>query len=267
MLKGRVAFITGATRGIGKALALSLAREGVKIVATGKTVEPHPKLPGTLAETKEAIEKEGGECLAVPLDVRLEEQVAAAVEKAIGCFGQVDFLINNAGALFWQPVMETPPKRFDLLFQVNVRGSYLCAYTLLPHMKEKGFGHILNMSPPIDLSLLPNKTCYFITKYGMSLLTLGLAKEVYEENIAVNSLWPVTLIESQATKHFALGTRENWRTPQILVDCVLRIFQKEPKEFTGKLLLDEDFLREEGVRDFSKYAVVKGSSPQRLFSA
>src|SRR5262249_6596620 len=170
----------------------------------------------------------------------------------------------NAGALFWKPLLETTAKRLDLVMAVNARAACLCARAVLPVMIQQRWGHIINMSPPLDLSLVPGRIAYAISKLGMTLLTFGLAEELKPHNIAVTSLWPVTIIESQASINWGLGTRDMWRTPDILVDCVLRLVRKEPGALTGQALLDEDFLRAEGVTDFGKYACVPGTQPPRL---
>ncbi len=196
--------------------------------------------------------------------MRDSDQIDTMAARTVERFGRIDILINNAGALWWQPVRETPAKRFDLVMAVNARAAFLTARAVLPHMIERKWGHIINMSPPIDLKIVPGKVAYFISKFGMTLLTHGLAEEVREHHIAVNSLWPVTIIESQASLNWGLGTRETWRKPDILVDCVLKLAQKDPAEITGQALLDEDFLRHEGVTDFSRYACVPGSNPPRI---
>src|SRR5207244_104075 len=176
-------------------------------------------------------------------------------------FGRIDILVNNAGALFWKPLRETPAKRFDLVMAVNARAAFLCSRAVLPAMIEGRFGHIVNMSPPLDLAMVPGRIAYAISKLGMTMLTHGLAEEVRAHNIAVNSLWPVTIIESQASINHNLGTPAMWRKPEILADCVLRLLGKEPGELTGQALLDEDFLRAEGETDFSRYACVPGTEP------
>src|SRR6516162_5005640 len=222
-LKGKVAIITGASRGIGRAIALGLAKHSCNIVVAAKSTESTQKLPGSIYSVAKEVEELGAQALAVQVDVRDADQITRMAAETRTNFGRIDILINNAGALWWQPLLETPVKRFDLVMGVNARASFLAAQAVLPSMLERKSGHIINMSPPIDLKLVPGKIAYCISKFGMTLLTHGLAEEVRNSNIAVNSLWPVTIIESQASINWGLGSRENWRKPDILVDCVLRL--------------------------------------------
>ncbi|MCX7699420.1 MAG: SDR family oxidoreductase [Gemmataceae bacterium] len=263
-LRDRVALVTGASRGIGRAMALGLARHGCHVVIAAKSTTSREELPGSIYSVAEEVEKLGVSALPLVVDVRFEEQIDAMAREAEARFGRIDFLINNAGALFWKPLLETPAKRFDLVMDVNARGAFLCCRAVLPIMMRQRFGHIINMSPPLEPRLAVGKIAYAISKLGMTLLTVGLAEEVRAENIAVNSLWPATMIESQATIHWQLGRPELWRKPDILVDCVLRLFRKSPGEITGRTLIDEDFLRDEGVTDFSQYACVPGTNPPRI---
>ena len=263
-LKDRVAIITGASRGIGRALALGLAAHGCHIIVGAKSVESSERLPGSIHTVAKEVEALGVSALPIQIDVRDGDQIEAMIAQTINRFGRIDILINNAGALWWKPVMETPAKRFDLVMGVNARAAFLTSQAVLPCMLERKWGHIINMSPPIDLKILPGKVAYFISKFGMTLLTHGLAEEVRPHHIAVNSLWPVTIIESQASIAWGLGTRAMWRKPDILVDCVLRLVQKDSAEISGQALLDEDFLRQEGISDFSRYACVPGSNPPRI---
>lgn len=263
-LKDRVAIITGASRGIGRALALGLAKQGCHVVIAAKSIESTERLPGSIHTVAQEVEALGVSALPVQVDVRDENQIETMVARTSERFGRIDILINNAGALWWQPVLDTPAKRFDLVMDVNVRAAFFAARAVLPRMIERKCGHIINMSPPIDPEIIRGKVAYFISKFGMTLLTHGLAEEVRESHIAVNSLWPVTIIESQASITWGLGKRETWRKPDILVDCVLRLVQKDPGEITGQALLDEDFLRQQGVTDFSSYACVPGTNPPRL---
>src|SRR4051812_31582325 len=263
-LTGKVAIITGASRGIGRALALGLAKAGCHVVIAAKSTESREQLPGSIFTVAAEVEALGAQALPVQVDVRDADQVEGMAAKALERFGRVDLLVNNAGALHWAGILDTPPKRFDLVMGVNARAAFLCCRAVLPALIRQGGGHIVNMSPPMDLSILPGRVAYGISKLGMTLLTLGLAQEVKRHNVAVNSLWPVTVIESQASINPRPGPPATWRKPDILVDCVLRLARKAPAEVTGQALLDEDFLRAEGVTDFDGYACVPGSRPPRL---
>jgi citronellol/citronellal dehydrogenase len=263
-LKDRVAIITGASRGIGRAIALGLARHGCHIVIAAKSTQSTEQLPGSIHTVAKEVEALHVKALPIQIDVRDADQIDAMAAQVVKEFGRIDILINNAGALWWQPVLETPPKRFDLVVGVNARASFLTCRAVLPAMIERRWGHIINMSPPIDLKVVPGKVAYFISKFGMTLVSHGLAEEVRDKNIGVNSLWPVTIIESQASINWKMGNPSMWRKPDILVDCVLRLVQKEPTAITGKAILDEDFLQDEGVTDFSGYACVPGTTPPRI---
>lgn len=263
-LNDRVAIITGASRGIGRAIALGLAQKGCKVVIAAKSITSHDKLPGSIYTVAKEVEQLGGQALPLRLDVREADQIEAMAGATLQKFGRIDILINNAGALWWQPLLETPAKRFDLVMGVNARAACLTCRAVLPAMIEQRWGHIINLSPPLDLSMVPGRIAYSISKLGMTLLTHGLAEEVKQYNVAVNSLWPVTIIESQASINWQLGIKEMWRKPDILVDCVLRLVQKPPTTLSGQALLDEDFLRAEGVEDFAGYACVPGTNPPRL---
>jgi citronellol/citronellal dehydrogenase len=263
-LQDRVAIITGASRGIGRALALGLARQGCAVVIAAKSTESSERLPGSIYTVAREVEALGGRALPVQVDVRDADQIEAMARRTVEQFGRIDILVNNAGALWWQPLLETPAKRFDLVMSVNARAAFLACRAVLGAMMQHRWGHIINMSPPLDLSMVPGRVAYSISKLGMTLLTIGLAEEVRPHNIAVNSLWPVTIIESQASINWGLGRPEMWRKPDILVDCVLRLVSKEPSALTGQALLDEEFLRAEGVTDFSVYACVPGTEPARL---
>jgi citronellol/citronellal dehydrogenase len=252
----KVAIITGASRGIGRALALGLAKDGWRVVVAAKSVASTERLPGSIHTVVEEIQAVGGEALAFQIDVRDEARIAELAAATLAKFGHIDLLINNAGALFWEKLIDTPPKRFDLVMDVNARAAFLCSQAVLPQMIEQNYGHIINMSPPLDLGFVPGRIAYCISKFGMTILTHGLAAEVKPHNIAVNSLWPRTIIESQASINWRMGDRRHWRKPEILVDCVKRIVDKEPSKLTGQALIDEEFLRAEGVTDFSIYACV-----------
>jgi citronellol/citronellal dehydrogenase len=263
-LEGRVAFITGASRGVGKALAIALARGGCDVVVAAKSEQSTERLPGSIHETAAAIEQLGRRALAIRLDVRDDKGVEAAVAEAMDRFGRIDYLVNNAGALHWRSLLETPMARFDLVMDVNARGAFSCTRAVLPHMIAAKYGHILMMSPPIVGSEAGGKIAYSISKYGMTLIAHGLADEVRAHNVACNALWPATLIESQATINHHLGGPAMWRTPEIVVDAALRIFAREPGTFTGKAIIDEDFLREEGIHDFTKYRCDPSTEPPRI---
>ncbi|MBI4577040.1 MAG: SDR family oxidoreductase [Planctomycetes bacterium] len=260
-LAGRVAVVTGASRGIGRALALGLARAGADLVVAAKTESPDPRLPGTIHETCREVEALGRRALPVRLDVRDEAAVEAMAARTLEVFGRVDVLVNNAGAIWLAPVERTPLKRYDLLMGVNVRAAYACARAVLPSMLAAGWGHIVNMSPPCALEALPGATAYFLSKFGMTLLTYGLAGECAGRGVAVHSLWPVTMIESQATIAWGMGDRHLWRSPQVMVDALLALVGRDPSARTGMALTDEEVLRGEGVTDFSRYACVPGSEP------
>jgi citronellol/citronellal dehydrogenase len=263
-LPGRVAIITGASRGIGRAIALGLAKNGCHIVLAAKSTQSTEKLPGSIYTVAREVEALGAQALPLQVDVRDTDRIEEITAQTVQRFGRIDILVNNAGAWWWESLLNTPRKRFDLLMEVNLRSVFCACRSVLPHMMERKWGHIINLSPPFNATILPGKIAYMISKFGSTLLTYGLAEEVRGANIAVNSLWPATLIESQATINLKMGTPELWRKPDILADCVLRLVQKEPAEVTGQALLDEDFLRAEGVTDFTDYACVPCTNPPRL---
>lgn len=263
-LKGRVAIISGASRGVGRAVALSLAKEGCNIVVAAKTTEENPKLPGTIYSVAKEIEALGVEALAIKCDVRNIDDINNVVAETKKKFGRIDILVNNAGALWWQPMSNTPEKKFDLVMEVNAKATFFFCQAVLPHMVENKWGHIVNMSPPVDLTMMKNHVAYFISKYGMTMISIGLAEEAKEHNIAVNSLWPETMIESYATINWGLGNEAMWRKADILADATLAIIKKEPPSLSGQALIDEAFLRSEGVTDFDQYNCVSGSKPPSL---
>jgi citronellol/citronellal dehydrogenase len=248
-LEGRVAVVTGSSRGIGRAMVLRLAREGASVVVTGKSEEPTDKLPGSIHTVVKEIEDAGGTALAVRVDVRHDDDVENMVKQTVDRFGRLDILVNNAGALWWQPVLQTPPKRYDLMWQINVRAAYLCAYYALPHMVKQQWGHIVNCSPPITDGASPGHVAYMTTKMGMTRLAIGIAAEHERDGIACNALWPVTMIESLATINWQMGDRSQWRSPEILCDALMEIVGTEPPSLTGQEILDEPFLRERGWTD------------------
>jgi citronellol/citronellal dehydrogenase len=265
-LSGQTAFITGTTRGIGKALALSLAERGCNIVSTGKTVDDSDSdLEGTIHKTAEACEEKGVDAHALQLDVRSEEKVSAAVDEAIDIFGDINIVINNASAIQLKDVEEMPANRFDLMTEVNVRGTYLVSREFIPHLKNQDNAWILTNSPPVKVDRSPGKAAYAWSKLGMSFITLSLASELEEHNIGCNTFWPVTAIDTRATRYFGLGSEEDWRTPQIVADTVLEILKQDPESFTGNAVYDEEFLEESaGITDFSDYNVVEDSEPPAL---
>lgn len=263
-LAGQVAIVTGASRGIGRAVALKLAAEGADVVLAAKTVEPDPRLPGTLPEVAAAVEKLGRRALAVRTNVRDVGDLERLVAETKQVFGRIDILVNNAGALWWYPVVETPPRKFDLVMEVNVRASFILCHLVAPLMIAQRSGHIINMSPPIDLSVLPGRVGYMISKFGMTMLAQGLAEELRPYSVAVNALWPRTIIESQATINFGLGERSQWRKADIMADAVFELVRHRPARYTGQALLDEQVLRDAGVTDFSGYACVPGTEPAPL---
>lgn len=264
-LKDRVAIITGASRGIGLATALRLARAGVKIVVAAKTTHPNPKLPGTIQETVAAVQAAGSEALGVKCNVRHYSELENLVAETLKAFGRIDYLINNAGAIWIEPIENTPEKRFDLVMDVNFKAPFLLSQLCVPHMKERGFGHIVNMSPPIVPEDAAGKIAYMASKFDMTLLTHGLGAELKGSGVAVNSLWPRTLVESLATKNWGMGEPKDWRKADVLADAVAVIFAQDPNEYTARALIDEDVLRERGgVTDFSVYNVVPDGKPVDL---
>lgn len=269
-LKDRVVFITGASRGIGRAVALACAREGADIVVAAKTdVAENPRLPGTIHDVAREIEGLGQKALALKLDVRDDAACEGAVAKAIERFGRVDALVNNAGALWWADITETPVKKFDLIMGINVRAAFTLSRAVLPHMVERKYGHILMMSPPLpadasDPAIYAHHGAYAVSKFGMTMVAHAITAEYAEHNVTANALWPATVIESYATINFGLGGPEMWRKADILADASVALLAKEPSARRGKGWIDEDLLREEGVTDFSKYQCVPGMEPPKL---
>jgi len=262
---GKVAFITGASRGIGKACAERLAQDGWDIVVAAKTTEPSPKLPGTIFTAAEDIRRFGTEVLPVKCNVRDLADIRAAVDATLEKFGRIDAVINNAGALWWRNIDETPMSKFDLVMDVNARATYALTEAFLPTMKEQKSGHVVNMSPPIELKVVPGHVAYMISKFGMTMVAIGLAEEFKEYNIHGTALWPKTLIESYATINFGMGDKSIWRKADILADATAEILN-HPDKSNGKALIDEEFLREVGYTDFDKYLCVEGGQPLELSS-
>ena len=263
-LTGRVAVITGSSRGIGKNIALRLARSGADIVVAAKSELSRDSLPGSIHETVSEIEALGSQALAVRTNVRDAEQLESMVEAALERFGRIDILINNAGALHWRSIADTPPKRYDLMMEVNARAAFVASHFVLPHMIERGSGTIIQMSPPIDLRMLPGKTGYCMSKFGMSLLAMGMGAEVKATEIKSCALWPATAIESQATINHKLGGPQYWRKADILADAVGAILAANSEQVNGKCLIDEDVLSMMGVSDFEQYNCVEGGTPMRI---
>jgi citronellol/citronellal dehydrogenase len=256
-LKGKTLFITGASRGIGLAIALKAARDGANIAIAAKTADPNPKLPGTIFSAAQEVEQAGGKALALQCDIRFEDQVTAAIAATVEKFGGLDICVNNASAISLTGALQTDMKRFDLMHQVNTRGTFLVSKLALPHLLKAANPHVLALSPPPDLNpawFAPN-TAYTIAKYGMSLTMLGLAAE-FSGQVAFNGLWPRTTIATAAVNH--LGGDQMMRqsrTPEILADAAYAIFHKDAKSFSGRFLIDDTFLAGEGVTDFDQYRV------------
>jgi citronellol/citronellal dehydrogenase len=262
-LKGHTLFITGASRGIGLAIALRAARDGANIAIAAKTEQPHPKLAGTIFTAAEEIVSAGSRALPLVVDVRDEAQVKSAIERTVETFGGIDIVVNNASAVSRTPVAETDMRRFDLMYQVNTRGTFLVSKYAIPHLANARNPHILMNSPPLDMreKWFAGSTGYSIAKYGMSLVVLGLAGELREQGIAVNALWPRTTIATAAIKNLLGGDRvmRMSRTPEIMADAAYLIFQKPARSFTGNFLIDDSFLAAEGISDFEKYSAEPGT--------
>jgi citronellol/citronellal dehydrogenase len=258
-LEGKTLFITGASRGIGLAIALRAARDGANIAIAAKTEQPHPKLPGTIYTAAEDINQAGGNALPLVLDVRDEAMVRDAIEKTVGRFGRLDIVVNNASAIQLTPVTATDMRRFDLMHQINTRGTFMVSKYAIPHLEHSDNPHILMLSPPLDMreKWFAPHTAYSIAKFGMSLVVLGLAGELRSKGIAVNALWPRTTIATAAVKNLLGGDQvvNMSRTPEILADAAYRVFHKPPREFSGNFLIDDTFLAAEGVTDFDRYRV------------
>jgi citronellol/citronellal dehydrogenase len=267
-LKGKTLFITGASRGIGRAIALRAAKDGANVVIAAKTAEPHPKLPGTIFTVKEEIESAGGRALACTVDVRMEEQIRAAVDEAVMTFGGIDILVNNASAISLTGTVDTALKRFDLMHGINTRGTFACSQACIPHLAKAENPHILNISPPLNMEAkwFAPHVAYTMAKYGMSMCVLGMAEELKGRNIAVNALWPRTVIATAAVQNLLGGDSvvKASRKPDIMSDAAHWILTQPSREFTGNFAIDEDVLRRAGVTDLSGYAVTPGTSDSEL---
>jgi citronellol/citronellal dehydrogenase len=258
-LKNKTLFITGASRGIGLAIALRAAQDGANVAVAAKTAEPHPKLPGTIYTAAEEIEKAGGKALPIMCDIRFEDQVAAAVEQTAAKFGGIDICVNNASAIQLTGTLATDMKRYDLMHQINTRGTYVVSRTCIPHLKRAANPHVLMLSPPLDMNprWFKGHTAYTMAKYGMSMCVLGMAAEFADEGIAFNALWPRTGVATAAIRNALAGDEgmKHCRTTDILSDAAYMIFNKKAKDFTGNFLIDDTFLFQNGVTDFDKYRV------------
>ncbi len=256
-LQGKTLFITGASRGIGLAIALRAARDGANVAIAAKSSVPNPKLPGTIHSATEAVNEAGGQGLALRCDIREEDQVRAAVAATVDAFGGIDILVNNASAIWLAGALDTPMKRFDLMNQVNARGSFLCAQACLPYLQQAANPHILTLAPPpsLDPRWWAPHTGYTLAKMGMSFVTLGLAAEFGPQGIAVNALWPRTIIATDALNMIAGVQIERCRKPDIVADAAHAVLTRPARGFHGHFLIDEAVLGEAGVHDFSRYAV------------
>jgi len=259
---GKTVFITGASRGIGRAIGVACAREGANVVVAAKTTRPVPRLPGTIHDAAEELERAGGRALAVACDVRSEEQIAAAVAQAVERFGGIDVLVNNASAIHLADTATTPMKRWDLMHQVNVRATFACTQACLPHLQRAENPHVLVLAPPVSLEprWYAGHLAYTLSKMGMSLCVLGLAAELRDRGVAVNALWPRTVIATAALN--LLGgeeTARHGRTPEIVADAALAVLRRPARSCTGNFFVDEEVLRGEGVTDFERYAVSPGA--------
>ena len=264
-LQGKRIFITGGSRGIGLAIALRAARDGASVAIAAKTAEPNPKLPGTIYSAAEEIKAAGGTALPIQCDLRDEAQIAAAVAQAAAEFGGIDILINNASAINLTRTAETPAKRFDLMFDVNVRGTFLTSQATIPFLRDSAEAgrnpHILNLSPPLSMKpkWFKNHVAYTMAKYGMSMCVLGMSEEFKRDGIAVNALWPRTAIETAALQMIPGVDTAACRTPEILSDSAYIILNRNSKECTGNFFVDDEVLASEGITDLEKYSVVPGT--------
>ena len=261
----RVAIVTGGSRGIGKALSLALASRGTAVVVAAKTMESGGRLPGSVPDTVREIEARGGRALGLRCDVRSEADLKNVVDRTLERFGRVDILINNAGAMWIQPVEGTPQKRFDLVTSINWRAPFLLAHYCIPEMRRRKWGHIVNMSPPLELAVLEHvggKVAYMASKLNATLLTFGLARELAGDGIACNSIWPRTLIGTLAAQNLGLGDPEDWRTEDIVVDATMAVLEQDPASLSGNALFDDDILaRFKGIEDLSRYRAVPDREP------
>jgi citronellol/citronellal dehydrogenase len=264
-LKGKTLFITGASRGIGLAIAKRAAQDGANIAIAAKTDKPNPKLPGTIHSAAEEVEAAGGKALPIQVDIRDEDAVAQAVAKCAEHFGGVDILVNNASAISLTGTLETPMKRFDLMFGVNVRGTFVCSQACIPYLKQSAQAgrnpHILNLSPPLNMKprWFSQHVAYTMAKYGMSMCVLGMSEELRSSGVAVNALWPRTVIATAALNVIPLADPKRGRKPEIMADAAHAVLTRESRSCTGNFFIDDDVLKSSGIADLDQYAVTPGN--------
>ena len=262
-LRGKTLFITGASRGIGLAIGLRAARDGANVAIVAKTAEPHPKLPGTVFTAAQEIDAAGGKGLPLVTDIRFEDQIAAAVAKTVETFGGIDILVNNASAISLTGTEHTPMKRYDLMHQINTRGTFLCSQACIPHLKKAANPHVLNLSPPLNMETkwFAPHPAYTMAKFGMSMCVLGMSEELRGQGIAVNALWPRTVIATAAVQNLLGGdtTVKRSRKPEIMGDAAHVILTRPSREYTGKFLIDDDVLRSAGISDLTPYQYEPGA--------
>ncbi len=264
-LEGKTLFITGASRGIGKAIGLRAARDGANIVIAAKTAEPHPQLPGTIYTAAEEMEEAGGKALPCMVDIRFEDQIHAAVDEAVRTFGGIDILVNNASAISLTGTLQTPMKRYDLMNNVNARGTFACSQACIPHLFEAENPHILNLSPPLNMEVrwFAPHVAYTMAKFGMSMCVLGMAEEFREQGIGVNALWPRTVIATAAVRNLLGGDQavERSRSPEIVADAAYEILTRPSRDCTGNFFIDDEVLASAGITDLDRYALTPGVEP------
>lgn len=262
-LRGRTLFVTGASRGIGRAIALRAAREGANVAIAAKTDRPHPKLPGTIHSVAGEVREAGGRALPLKVDIREEEAVQAAVQRTVESFGGLDILVNNASAIYLAGTLDTPMKRFDLMHQVNARGTFVCSRACMPFLREAANPHVLMLSPPLNMDpkWFRDHLAYTMAKYGMSLCVLGLAEEFRADGVAVNALWPRTVIATAALAMLGGVVKpEQCRTEDIVTDAAHAVLTRDARECTGNFFIDEEVLKDAGVTDLDRYAVKPGAT-------
>jgi citronellol/citronellal dehydrogenase len=261
-LAGKKIFITGGSRGIGLEIAKRAARDGAMIAIAAKTADPHPLLPGTIFTAAKEIETAGGKALPIQCDIRDEGAIVAAIEKAVSEFGGLDILVNNASAINLTPTLQTPAKRFDLMFDINVRGTFLTSQAAIPHLMKSENPHILTLSPPINLQgkWFKRHVAYTMSKYGMSMTVMGLAEELKRDGIAVNALWPRTVIDTAALQMIPGMDTDFCRKPEIMADAAYAIFNRKASECSGNFFIDDEVLAAEGITNLEKYSVKPGTT-------